>query len=100
MPASPGEDESEVFCDNSPAGVGQSCSQCWAFRVLEEYFIVQGVLYREHQESEAVWEREREEIRREKEELMAIQQQQEVTLQELKVQMIDLLYVVSLPLLL
>lgn len=52
------------------------------------YAFTQGVLYKEHQESEAKWEEEREEMRREKEELMMLQQHQEVKVQELKVHMI------------
>ena len=57
-------------------------------RVCRDPFISQGVLYKEHQESEAVWKREREEMKREKEELMTTQRQQEVNLQELKVHMV------------
>ena len=45
----------------------------------------QGVLYREHQDKEAAWEKLTEEMKREKEDLINTQLQQEVKLQEFKV---------------
>ena len=48
------------------------------------YTSTQGILYKEHQDREAAWEKQTEETKKEKEELMNIQLQQEVKLQEFK----------------